>query len=393
MSRILALFIGLLIAVLVGSLIFDDKGYVFIEFSDWIIEMNVFSMAIMAILTLVGLLLLSWVVKKLFMLFSGSKNWLGNWGSRRKKNAFTNGLIALAENNYLEARKQLASIEQEDFDGLNLLAAAEAEVQLAQPQRARENWRLAATFPKSALAANMSLIRDHLQHQQASDALVIIGEMSEKQKSQPVVLRLWAQALAQAGKWQELKDRLKGWKKPLGEDYAHFMQAASKGSFAEIASKQGAQQLKENWQSLPRATRKDPAQQAAYVQLLLDQGMHQDAEQALVEYQKDGPHPLLLPLFKQLSLPNPAPAIKKLENWLKHDDMNVELLSTLGHLAYHAKDYSLAEKALAKAIKLGNRQEDLRLMASIKEDQQDEHQALQLYKQSLGQTNKLAKTD
>jgi HemY protein len=383
MIRILALFIALLGVVLVGSLIFDDKGYVFIEFSDWIIEMNVFSMAIMAILALVGVLLLSWLVQKVFVLFAGSRSWLGDWGSRRKKNAFTNGLIAMAENNYLEARKQLASIAQEDFDGLNLLAAAEAEMQLAQPQRARETWRLATTFPKSALAAYLSLIRDHLQHQQASDALAIIAQINDKQKNQPVVLRLWAQALAQAGKWQELQDRLKGWKKPLGEDYAFFMQQASKGNFAEIASKQGAQQLKESWLTLPKATRKDPAHQAAYVQQLLDQGMHQDAQQALVEYQKDTPQPLLLPLFRQLTLPNPATAIKKLESWLKHDDMNVELLSTLGHLAYHAKDYTLAEKALAKAIKLGNRQEDLRLMASIKEDQLDEHQALQLYKQSM----------
>lgn len=383
MIRILMVFVGLLIAVLIGSLIFDDKGYVFIEFSEWIIEMNVFSMAIMGILLLVGLLLLFWLIQKLYMLVSGSKNWLGNWGSRRKKNAFTNGLIALAENNYLEARKQLASIEQEDFDGLNLLAAAEAELQLKDHQRARENWQLAATYPKSALAANMSLIRSHLQHQQNAEALAIIERMDDKQQKQPAVLRLWAQALAQAGKWHELKDRLKSWKKPLGDDYQYFMQQASQGDFAEIASKQGAQQLKENWQSLPRATRKDPAQQAAYIQQLLAQGMHEDAEQALVEYQKDGPHPLLLPLFRQLVLPNPAAAIKKLESWLKHDDMNVELLSTLGQLAYQAKDYSLAEKALAKAIKLGNRQQDLRLMASIKENQLDEHQALQLYKQSL----------
>jgi HemY protein len=43
----------------------------------------------------------------------------------------------------------------------------------------------------------------------------------------------------------------------------------------------------------------------------------------------------------------------------------------------------LAEKALAKAIKLGNHQEDLVLMASIKESQDDQKQALQLYKQSM----------
>jgi HemY protein len=91
-----------------------------------------------------------------------------------------------------------------------------------------------------------------------------------------------------------------------------------------------------------------------------------------------------VPLFKQIKLPNPAGAIKKLENWLKKDDLNVELLSALGHIAFNANDHLLAEKALAKAIKLGNQQEDLVLMASLKESQDDQKQALQLYKQSMG---------
>jgi HemY protein len=92
---------------------------------------------------------------------------------------------------------------------------------------------------------------------------------------------------------------------------------------------------------------------------------------------------LLLPLFKQIKLPNPAGAIKKIEGWLKKDDINVELLSVLGHIANNANDKVLAEKALGKAIKLGNRKEDLILMASIKESLGDQKQALQLYKQSM----------
>ena len=164
-----------------------------------------------------------------------------------------------------------------------------------------------------------------------------------------------------------------------------LMQQASKGSFAEIASKDGAAELKQNWLAQPRATRKDPAQQAAYVQQLLDQGMFADAEKILIESQKSGPNALLVPLFKQIKLPNPAASISKLENWLKHDELNVDLLSALANVANHAGDKVLAEKALAKAIKLDNRQEDLLLMASIKESQHDDSHALQLYKQSLAQ--------
>lgn len=387
MIRILVIFLMLVIALVVSAMVFDDRGYVFVEFSGWVMEMNVFSMAIMVIVFFIGLLLLSWAVKKSLLIASGSKNWLGSWGTRKKQKAFNNGLFALAEQNYLEARKQLSIIEHDDFDGLNLLAAAQAELALNDTEKARENWRLAATYDKAALAANQFLIADLLQQHNSSEALELIEQLEAKQQNQPNVLKLWAQALGQAGKWQELKDKLKAWKKPLGGDYELLMQQASKGSFAEIASKQGAAQLKQNWQSLPRSTRKDPAQQAAYVQQLIDQGMHSDAEQALVEYQKAGPQPLLVPLFKQIKLPNPSASIKKLEAWLKQDDMNVELLSTLGELAFHANDLVLAEKALGKALKLGNRQQDLLLMAQLKESQQQEHQALALYKQSMAQQN------
>ncbi|GAC34085.1 heme biosynthesis HemY N-terminal domain-containing protein [Paraglaciecola polaris] len=393
MIRILMVFVALLIAVLIGSLIFDDKGYVFIDFAGYVIEMNVFSMAIMTILLIVGLLLFSWVIKKLIMLISGSKNWLGNWGSRKKKRAFTNGLIALAEQNYLEARKQLASIEQEDFDGLNLLAAAEAELQLQNPAGAQENWRLATSYPKSAFAAKLCLVRDHLQQQQPDKALAILDDLEDKQKRQKSVLLLRAQAMVQGGKWNELKACLPSWKKALGEHYEHYMQLASQGNFAEIASKEGANQLKENWHALPKSTRRDPALQAAYIKQLIDQGMHIDAEAELGEYHKNKPHPMLLPLYRELKLSQPTSALKQLEQWLKADDMNIELLSTLGVLAFNANDLSLAEKALSKAIKLGNRQRDILLLARIKESQQDSQQALALYKQGLDQTNELTKAD
>jgi HemY protein len=390
MSQLIRIFIVLvilLISVVIAAMIFDDSGYVMVEFNGWVAEMNVWSLCLSLIAIFVGLMLINLLVKASLAAASGSKSWLGNWGSRKKQKAFTAGLIALAETNYLIARDNLHKIENEDFDGINLLAAAEAELQLGQPEQAKTYWRMATTYEKSALAANLCLIRDALQHHQPDEALRLIQSLSEKQQSQTPVLKLWAQTLGQAGKWQELKDKLKGWKKALGKDYESLMQQASKGNFAEIASKEGASQLKQNWQSLPRSTRKDPAQQAAYIQQLIDQGMYADAEHALVEYQASSPQPLLLPMFKQIKLPNPAAAIKKLESWLKKDDLNVELLSTLGHLAFNANDKQLAEKALAKAIKLGNRQEDLVLMAGIKESQNDQTQALQLYKQSMRTTN------
>ncbi|MGS2719356.1 heme biosynthesis HemY N-terminal domain-containing protein [Paraglaciecola aestuariivivens] len=384
--RICLVAVTLLIALVVAAMLFDDNGYVFVEFNGWILEMNVWSLGLSLIFIFVILLCLNLLIKTLIAMASGSKNWLGNWGRRKKQKAFTRGLIALAENDYKAAKDQLSKIEHDDFDGINLLAEAEAAVCLQQNEEARRLWALASTYDKSAYAATLCLVRDALTQHQPDQAITQIVQLDDKQQKQTEVIKLWAQALVQAKKWGELKSKLNGWKKALGDSYQPLMVQASKGDFAEIASKQGASQLKQVWQSLPRSTRKDPAQQAAYIQQLIEQGMHADAEHALVEYQSAGPEPLLLPLFKQITLPNPASAIKKLESWLKKDDANVALLSTLGHIAYRAKDIPLAEKALAKAIKLANRSEDLLLLAKIKESQSKLDQALSLYKQSMQPT-------
>jgi len=383
--RILIVFVLLLILLVIGAMIFDDRGYVFIEFIGYAIEMNVMSLAISVILVFTGLQLFNWFINATVNAASGSRSWLGNIGQRKKQKLFRQGLIALAENNYHAAKEALGKIENDDFDGINLLAAAQVEIQLAQPQNARALWHKAAAVESSSLAAKLCLIRDALQENQADNALAIIETLNNKQLNQSVVIKLWAQALVQAGLWQELKTKLPGWKKALGQDYAALSQQTSMGNFAEIASKEGATQLMQSWQALPRSARKDPGQQAAYIQQLIDQGMHSDAEKALVEFQKSAPHPLLVPLFKQIKLPNPAAAIKKLEAWLKQDDSDIELLSALGHLAYRANDQELAEKALSRAIKLGNRQQDLRLMAELKESQNNQQQALHLYKQSVKQ--------
>ena len=385
--RICIVFVLLLILLVIAAMVFDDRGYVFVEFSGYAIEMNVMSLAISVILIFTGLLLFNWFVNATVNIASGSRNWLGNMGQRKKQKLFRKGLIALAEQNLYSAKDTLAKIENDDFDGINLLAAAQVEMQLGQTQNARALWHKAAAIDSSALAATLWLVRDALHHQQADNALALIATLDEQQRKQSLVIKLWAQALALAGKWQELKDKLPAWKRALGEDYEPLAQQASMGNFAEIASKEGAHQLMQNWQALPRATRKDPAQQAAYIQQLIDQGMHSDAEQALVEYQKSGPQPILIPLFKQIKLPNPSASIKKLEGWLKQDDSNVELLSALGHLAFNANDTILAEKALSRAIKLGNQQQDLRLMAELKEAQHDQVQALALYKKSVEQQN------
>lgn len=383
------LLISLLVVVIFGGLLLgpalvEYDGYLLVVMENGTLQMSIFGVILsLLIVAAIGWIFI-WLIKKIIGVMSGSQQWFGSWSSRKRQKAFTQGLISLAEGDAQAAQKWLQKIENEDFDGINLLAAAEVELQLKNTERAREYWQKAGMYSQSEVAATLCLARDRLSQADPKAALSLIHQLSDSQRKKPSVIKVWAESLAQAGRWQELKTSLAGWKKALGPDlFSHWVQQSSQGEFAEIASKEGAIQLKERWRSLPRATRRDPAQQAAYIQQLILQGMHQDAEDLLIENQKSHPVPALMPLFRQLTLPNPARSIKVLEKWLKHDENNAELYSILGELAYNAKDLVLAEKALNKATTMRSNNGDVRLLAKIKESLHQDQQALSLYKKSI----------
>lgn len=369
--------------LILGPALVEYDGYVLVVMEHGTLQLRVFGVFLLLFgFFIVGWIFL-WLIKNALRMFSGSKSWLWSWSSRKRQNAFTEGLLALASGDYQDAQKQLARIEQEDFDGVNLLAAAEVELQLGNPAKAYDLWQQATSFPKALLAAKLNLARHCLAQNDTKQAQEIIDSFDDKHKKLKSVVVLAAQALAQSGRWQELESKLPKWKKVLGPEYPIWQQKASQGSFAEIASKEGALQLKQSWNEKPRAVKKDPAQQSAYVQQLLAQQMFSDAQEALSEFQKAGPHPMLLPLMRQLKVKNPANSIKLLEKWIKADDLNAELYSILGELAFNSGELDLSEKALGKAINLNHDQHDLQLMAAIKEQQNDNKKALELYKESV----------
>lgn len=358
------------------------QGYVLIVLEQGTLQMSVLGSLLVLTLGLISLAVLAWLVLYLYGVLSNSQKWFFGFNRRKQRNAFRQGLLALAEGDSQNAIKQLNKVTSSDFSALNLLANAEAHLQQGNPEQAMILWQQAAEHPKAQLAADLQRMRHYMQTQRPEQTLALINTLSEKQQKHPKVIRLWAGALAANGDWQALNQHLAGWKKALGKDYDYFWQQASRGNFAQIASSEGANQLKQTWQALPRATRNNPAQQAAYIQQLIDQGMHLDAEQALVDYQKKQLQDELFPLFKKLKIANPIASLRFLEQAIKRDSDNAALYSTLGHLAYQGKDLDLAEKSLAKAIQLANQAEDVLLLAEVSEAKHNAPQALQLYKQS-----------
>lgn len=384
MIRIILLLIFLIVGLIVGPNLVGEKGYVLIALKNTTIEMSVISLGIMVFVAVIGFLVLEWGIKRIVGAITGSRHWLGGWGQRRRQRFFTTGMQALAEGDLSIAQKFLGKTANTDFEGLNLLALADVAAKQGNTVKALSFWQQAAAIKGSELAAKLNMARFEISQNNGAEALAIIDSLSLQQKQKAHVIEIWAGALAAAGEWHTLRECLEsGWKKPLGERYSYWAELASQADFAAIASKDGANELIQEWQKLPRGYKKEFSHQKAYIEQLITQGMHQEAEKALVAAQKSGPHETLLPMFKSLQLPKPVATIKLIEKWIKKDNQNAELYSTLAHVAFHSGDVVLAEKALNQAIELGHKQDDLLLLAEIKTQQANPDEALALYKQGL----------
>lgn len=383
MIRVILLLAFLIIGLIAGPNLVGEKGYVLIALKNTTIEMSVISLGIMLFFAVVGFLIIEWAIKRTLAVVTGSKHWLGSWGERRRQKQFNIGMHALAEGDLLVARKALTKVSSADFEGLNLLAAADVEAKLGNETQALGYWQQASEIPGSSLAAKLSMARHEISQGRGAEALSIIDTLSAKQKQKPNVIEVWAGALAASEQWHELHTKLDSWKKALGDRYEYWLSLAAQADFAEIAQKDGANELMSEWQKLSRGQKKNIAEQKAFIEQLLAQNMHEEAQNQLIAAQKSGPHTELLPLFKQLVLDKPLPSIKVLEKWLKKDRENVLLYSTLAHVAFHSGDVILAEKAVKSALEYGKQQDDILLLAEIKAGQENPEEALALYKQGL----------
>ncbi|MEG3765185.1 heme biosynthesis HemY N-terminal domain-containing protein [Alteromonas sp. 14N.309.X.WAT.G.H12] len=374
------LILVILAAMLIAPQVVGDKGYVLISMGTLHIEMSVVSLGITLFVSLVVLWIVWRLIGRTLGLFKGSHAWFGGRSRRKRQRKFYRGLQAMAEGDFESAKKAFQDTTDGDFDGVNFLAAAQVAQTLGEHDRVRWLLDKAADFDNAKVAATLTLARLDIQQGQQQAALERLDQLDEKASRHPQVIRVKAQAMGELGQWQALQESLPQWRKPLKDDYITWAQAVAKGKFAEIASKQGANALQQHWQDLPRKLRNDDAYRAAYVQQLLEQGMHKEAELRLTEWQKKGPHPVLLPMMAELSMPNPDKAIAALEQWIKHDDTNAQLYSILGRLAYNAGDDILAEKVLLKSVKLNENPKDLMILAQISERRHNDAQALSLYK-------------
>ncbi|MFC3123177.1 heme biosynthesis HemY N-terminal domain-containing protein [Agaribacter flavus] len=379
MIKFILVLLLLFAALLLGHNLIGYEGRVVIATESTVIELTLISSLIIAFIVIILFWLLEWSVKKIIRSLSGSKNWLGALSSRQQNKAFYTALNAYLIGDTEAAKNNIEKSFGGDYNGTNYLLAS--ELHKDKPEKAL---RLLSYCDEDKPALYLTIKRAQLLlNTSPKAALQTLDALPNKAQQTPIVVNAKLAALAKQDRWLEIKDLITQHKKNLGDTYIEWAQRATHGEFAEIASKSGANALKEKWANLSRAAKKDLANQLCYIQLLMDQNLHQEAETVLIDCAKKHTHAAFLGLFKQLQHANPAASIKFIEQKIKSQADAPEYYSVLAHLAFNSKDYALAQRAINKALELRQNNEDVLLLAAILEQQACYDQANVLYKKLL----------
>ena len=310
-----------IVAVMVAGLIFGpqasgNKGYVLISLGNYTVESSVTSAVILAVLFYGALLIVEWLLTRVFGLRRKTQGWFGS-RRRRKANLQTvNATLAMAEGHYSQAEKLLIKgADNSDTPLLNYLSAAKvAQARGDDIRRDHYLQKAQEENPKAELA--LTLIQTQLQIEQGQydSALGRLESVYALNPRHPMVLDQLRQVYLARQDWAALIDLAPALRKvgkltPQQEE--DLLQQAWCGRLE--AAGDALDSLRPVWQELPRKLRQDPALLASYGDRLRRLGADSEAAELWLEALRKEPSPELFARLPKLKLDDYQPMLTQLK--------------------------------------------------------------------------------
>lgn len=356
MLKVLILFLLLMAGVVLGPLLAGHQGYVLIQTDGWNIETSVTGLAIILILTLIAILIVEWVLRRLLRTGARTRGWFRGRKGKRARKQTNAALIKLAEGDYRQVEKLLSrNADHAEQPVVNYLLAAEAAQQRGDEIRANQHLERAAELAGGdQLPVEITRVRIQLARNEDHAARHGIDRLLEVTPRHPEVLRLAEQAYVRTGAWNALLDILPSMEKAQVGDEAHrvaLKQDAWLGLMNQAMAEQGSEGLKSWWQAQSRKTRHEPALQVAMADHLIVCNDHDTAQAIVLDGLKRGYDERLILLMPRLNAGNPEQLEKALRQQIKQHGATPLLQSTLGQLLMKHGEWERASEAFREALK------------------------------------------
>jgi HemY protein len=356
MFRVLFLLLVLIASVVVGPMLAGHQGYVLIQTDNYNVETSVTGLVIMTILLFLVLLVIEWVLRRMFHTGARTRGWfLGRKRNRARKQTKA-ALIKLAEGDYKQVEKLLTrNADHADQPVVNYLLAAEAAQQRGDDFRIQQYLeRAAEAADTDQLPVDITRVRIQLAQGEAHAARHGVDRLLNQAPRHPEVLRLAEQAYQQTGAYASLLEILPAMSKTqlrTEDEIQVLQQQAYIGLMNQAMAEEGSDGLKRWWQDQSRKTRHEVPLQVAMVEHLIECDDHDLAQEIVLDSLKRQYDERLVLLIPRIKSGNPQQLEKALRQQLKQQGATALLSSTLGQLLMKHGEWQQASEAFDQALK------------------------------------------
>lgn len=401
------LLLVILIALLIGTGLSMglqyDLGYIRISLGNYLVETNFWvGVALMIALVVLSVLVIGLIRRlgKRTFLMAG---WLAQGNQRRARRRTTQGLLALAEGNWPQARKLLeASASHADTPLINYLAAAQAAFESGDHDAVDHLLRQAfESTPGSDMAVGITQAQLQLAGNRLEQALATLLRLRKQAPHHPFVLKLLKNTYVRLEDWRELSRLLPELRKRNLIDntereelerqaWHNLLQRAADDCRRQSASTSpNLEPLTRLWDELPGTMRRDEYTIREYARLLADLGDEAQAETLLRKVLRNHWGDDLINLYGRVKGQKPDEQLLVAERWLQDRPNNAELLLALGRLSLRNELWGKAREYFETSLHLRRSQETMAELSRLNAHMGEGESSAKLLMQGLVQDSGL----
>lgn len=388
MRQILAtLLIALMGAVIVLSF-YKDNGYVLIRYSPYTLETSLTFFLFVLVVSLIALRLLWRVARATLLLPRNIREALRRARNRRARESLVRGLLRLAEGRLAAAESEIVrQAPLHEASVVNYLYAARIAQQLGDIERRDEHLRRAySARPHAEVAVLLTQAELQMAQDQDTQALASLMRVLELEPGQSRAQELLA------GLYERLKDWPALYALLIKAEKSEFIPApewqtlavqAQQHLLQRTAQSGDAEQLRRDWEALPRRLRRDTRLIRSQARLLVGVGAQADAIKLVTAGLSRGWDAELALLFSELEAEDTVSQLAAVEAWLKQYGDQPALLFLAGRLCLRNKLWGRAKSYLDASFRADPRPETLLELGRAYEATKDEAAAEDAYRRGL----------
>ncbi|WP_429112312.1 heme biosynthesis HemY N-terminal domain-containing protein [Aeromonas veronii] len=377
----------ILVAVMVAGLTFGpqasgNKGYVLIALGNYTIESSVTSAVILAVLFYGALLIVEWLLGRVFGLRRKTLGWYGSRRRRKANQQTVAATLAMAEGHYSQAEKlMIKGASNSDTPLLNYLSAAKAAQARGDDARRDQYLQKAQEEnPKAELALTLTQTQLQIEQGQYDTALAMLESVYALNPRHPMVLDQLRQVHLARQDWSALCDLIPALHKvgkltPKQEE--ELLQQAWSGRLQQAAG--SLETLKAIWQDLPRKLLLEPELLACYGDLLRQLGADGEAATLWQEALRKQPMPQLLARLPKLKLDSYQPLLALLQKQQGQPEVD----TALAQLYLLAGQLDDAQKLLEQEVERAPSAAAYHALGQLMDKRRLTNKANEYYRQAL----------